>query len=148
MNGERLWAALVSTLVLGAVAWPAVHGRDSFPLSTYPMFSKPKSATAEVYHVVAHSTERRHRPVPPALVGTDEIMQAFQTIKIAIRSGESDPLCAEIAARVARRPEYVDIDRLEVRIDTFDTVGYFSGDRRPQASEVFAVCSVPRGDAR
>lgn len=145
MSLERVWAAVVSTLVLGAVAWPAVHGRDSFPLSTYPMFSRPKSATAEVYHVVAHSRERRHRPVPPSLVGTDEIMQAFQTIKLAIRSDEAPTLCNEIATRVAEDPEYADIDRLEVRIDTFDTVGYFAGDRRPRASDVVAVCPVLRG---
>src|SRR5690606_11333539 len=80
---ERVWAALVSTVMLAAVAWPAVRGSDGFPLSNYPMFSRPKDSIVQVYHVVAHSREGRHRPLPPAVLGTDEIMQAYQTVKFA-----------------------------------------------------------------
>lgn len=143
---ERVWAALVSTVMLAAVAWPAVRGSDGFPLSNYPMFSRPKDSIVQVYHVVAHSREGRHRPLPPAVLGTDEIMQAYQTVKFAIRNGESALLCERLAARLAEDPAYADVDRVEVRTDAFETVPYFSGDRTPRDSKVAAVCPVSSGD--
>jgi len=144
---ERAWAMGVSVAMLSAVAWPAVRGTDGFPLSNYPMFSQPKDPVARVFHVVGHSQRGDHRPLPPEALGTDEIMQAFQTVKLAIRSQSAAELCERVARTIHRDPAYDDLDRLEVRTDSFDTVAYWFGDRRPRHTEVAAACPVVREPA-
>ncbi len=138
------WAAVVSLTLCLAVLWPAVRGTDGFPLSNYPMFSKPKSTRAKVFHVLGISAAGQHRPLPPLAVGTDEIMQAYQTVKLAIRGGPSSAraLCAQAAARVLDDDELADITALQVRIDVFDAVEYWRGERRPLQARVIAECPV------
>jgi hypothetical protein len=143
---ERAFAVLFSALTLVAVAAPLLYGKDDFPLSNYPMFSKARPAVARVYHVVGFSKEGNHRPLPPAAVGTDEIMQAWQTVKLAIKRGApgSSELCEKAAVYVAEHEEFSDLEWLDVRVDWFDTVAYWKGDRKPRKSQSLARCPVPR----
>lgn len=144
-SARRLWIAVFSAGVLLAVLWPMLREPrvDGFPLSTYPMFSHGRDkAQAQIFHVVGFSTEGRHRPVPPELVGTEEIMQAYQTVRVAIRRGHAAELCQRAAQLVAADPDHADIDRLEVRSDTYDSIAYFAGDKKPRGTRVHARCSV------
>jgi hypothetical protein len=143
---ERVHAVVLGTAMLGAVLWPLARDppRDGFPLSNYPMFSAHKKGTsARISHVVAVSREGRHRPVTPDLVGTDEVMQAHQTIKIAVKRGESKALCERVAERVGDDPASGDIASLEVRTDVYDVFAYFEGERTPLQTQVHARCPVP-----
>lgn len=144
-RGQRLWVAAFGVGLLLAVLWPILRDppRDGFPLSNYPMFSADRrSADAEIGHVVGFSREGRHRPVPPALLGSEEIMQAHQTVRVAIRRGYADDLCRRVAERVRANSAYSDLERLEVRTDRYDALAYFAGDTKPRRTQVHARCPV------
>ena len=126
---ERVWAAAVALGLTGAILWPIVPDEDGFQLSNYPMFSRPKGTEAKVYHVVGFTPDGNGRPLSPEMVGTDEIMQAYQTVKLAIGGGRAKALCDEAAARVKGSRVFADVERLEVRIDVFDAVRYWQCDR-------------------
>lgn len=142
---RRLWALAFSLVVIGLVLLPMLREprRDGFPLSTYPMFSHGRDrATTEVPHVVGFSREGRHRPVPPDLLQTSEIMQAYQTVRVAIRRGNAAELCRVTAQRVRADPDYADLEHLEVRTDVYDSLAYFTGDTKPRSTRVHARCEV------
>jgi hypothetical protein len=144
-RGQRVWVAAWSVGLLLAVLWPILRDppQDGFPLSNYPMFSADRrNADAEIGHVVGFSREGRHRPVPPELLGTEEIMQASQTVRVAIRGGFAADLCRRTAARVQADPDHADLERLEVRTDWYDALAYFAGDTKPRRTHVHARCPV------
>jgi hypothetical protein len=144
-RGARLWVAGFSVGLLLAVLWPILRDppQDGFPLSNYPMFSADRrSAEADIGHVVGFSREGRHRPVAPAVVGSEEIMQAYQTVRLAIRRGDAHALCRRAAERVRADPAYADLERLEVRTDRYDALAYFAGDTKPRRTQVHARCPV------
>ncbi len=143
--GSRLLVAVWSVGLLLAVLWPILRDppQDGFPLSNYPMFSADRrSADAQIGHVVGFSREGRHRPIPPELLGSEEIMQAHQIAAVAIRRGYSGDLCRRVAERVRADPGYADLERLEVRTDHYDALAYFAGETKPRATQVHARCAV------
>lgn len=121
------------------------EGKDGFPLSNYPMFSREKQRTARIYHVVGFAADGQARPMRPTLLGTDEIMQASQTAKLAVAGGRgaAKDLCKRVASRVvesdAVEPRVVS---LQVRVDVFDAVAYWDGERKPKHARVVARCRV------
>ncbi len=136
-----LAAALVAaTLVLLPLTWD-LHD-DSFPLSTFPMFSGRKRATGTIDHVVLLFADGRGRVAPPHLLGTDEVMQAAATSARAVRGGRaaSTRLCQFVARRAARDPAFRGLSHVEVRSDTYDAVGFFAGRTRPLHSRTLARC--------
>lgn len=144
--GRRLLVATWSVGLLGALLWPILRDppTDGFPLSNYPMFSHAKEhENARIVHVVGVSREGRHRPVPPELLGSEEVMQASQTVQVAIARGHARELCRHTAARVTDDPDHGDIEHLEVRTDFYDAVAYFAGDTKPHGTQIHARCSVP-----
>jgi hypothetical protein len=147
---ERAWAIGFSTVLLACVLAPGVTGTDGFPLSSYPMFSKHRDTSVRVVHVVAFSRDGEHRPVPPKLLDTAEIMQAHQTAVVAAKTPEgAAELCARVAVNVAAAGErWRDVDALELRADRYDAVRYWQGDRKPARSKVFARCPVEREGSR
>jgi hypothetical protein len=132
-------------VVAGVVLWPAVRAgtADSFPLSTYPMFSSSLDATVPVDAVVGRTADGDQVRLSPAVIaGTDEVIQAGAAVRAAIRSGPSSSgeLCDEVAARLAGSD---DLATVEVRTDVLDAVAWFRGDRAPRSSSVHATCPVP-----
>mgnify|MGYP007032566730 CR=1 FL=1 len=145
MTGSRGWAALVGVVMVAALLWPVVRQADGFPLSNYPMFSRERPPQAQVFHIVAFSSRGEHRPVSPDMLGTEEVMQAHQTVKLAMRSTEaSAELCRDVAARLSTRRAWDDVEALEVRMSIYDTIAYWQGDRTPRRSRVTARCEVSR----
>jgi hypothetical protein len=144
----RRWPALLfSAIVIGATGWPALRDppRDSFPLSTYPMFSTVREA-AWIHVVVGFDGEGRERAIPPSMIANAEVMQAAQTIAIAVGKWRARGLCAEVAERVARAPRYADVVRLEVQSRKLDPLTYFSDPDGDEPARVRrrAACEVPR----
>jgi len=140
----RLWAGAVALTMTAAILWPLVPDEDSFPLSNYPMFSTPKTTRAKIYHVVGFTPDGRGMPLSPSMLDTDEIMQAYQTVKLAIRGGRAQALCEDSATRVETSDDFADVTRLEVRIDAFDAVRYWEGDRSTERTWIIAKCGVRR----
>lgn len=135
-------------LLLVALLLPPLRAsqRDSYPLSTYPMFSHERGRLSAVATVVGVDGDGEVRRLDPHLVGgTDEVMLAVTTASRAVRAGKegSAGLCREVAERIAAssRDELVGV---EVRVETHDAVAYFAGDdREPRSVTTHARCEVP-----
>lgn len=148
---QRAWASGFGTILIALVLLPLATNADSFPLSNYPMFSNHReNASARVTHVVGRSRTGNHRPVPPRMLDTPEIMQAHQSAVVAAKNPiAAELLCARVAVNVAEAGDaWSDIDRLELRADRYDAVAYWQGDRAPTRSRVFASCPVLRESER
>lgn len=143
----RLPALVFSAVVIAATIWPALRDppRDSFPLSTYPMFSSVRDKPS-VHVIVGFTAAGNERRIPPKLIANAEVMQAAQTISKAIRRKQAKQLCARVAGRVAEDPEYADLVRLEVQSRRFDPRTYFTSEsgRTPLRQRRRASCEVPR----
>ena len=131
---------LFSVAMVLVTIWPATTSppRDSFPLSNYPMFASDRPTTARFDTVVVVGADGSlQRLSPHTIGGTDQVIQAAATVRQAIRAGEADELCAEVAGRVTAAR------RVEVVTETYDTVAWFDGDEIPIARDVHAACAVP-----
>ena len=105
---ERVFAWVVSATLLSAVLWPLTWGptRDSFPLSSYPMFAhNRRSAVLGAVYAVATDPDGQRRYVPPDLVANREVLQARAVLDRAARGGKKGAmaLCRELAGRIAAR---------------------------------------------
>ncbi|MGK4006456.1 hypothetical protein WMF31_27805 [Sorangium sp. So ce1036] len=118
---------------------------DSFPLSTYPMFSRGRrGASTTVERAVGVDSRGKRRPLPPRLVGSEEVLQAKATLANGIRQGPraTRALCRSIAARVAEQDGFADLVAVEIRTDTFDAVAFFEGHETPTDAKRHARCKV------
>ncbi len=141
---DRLWGYAVSVFLLGAVLYPlqTKPPRDSFPLSTYPMFSKARPAFISVGHVMAVGKDGREEPIPPNIVGGGEVLQAKVAIRNTIRRGRNAvrELCRKVAVGVAGDDDWSWVTAIEVRTDRYQVAGYFSGGHKPVSSRLHTRC--------
>jgi hypothetical protein len=105
---ERLLGGLLSAAVLAAILYPVAWKppRDSFPLSNYPMFARRQtSPEMSLQYAIGVEADGTRRPLRPALVANEEVLQARAVIADAFRRGPValDALCRRIAGRVAAR---------------------------------------------
>jgi hypothetical protein len=117
---------------------------DSFPFSTYPMFSGRKSTEASIPHVVGYTGDGSRVVLPPEAVANDEVIQAFETVRQAIGQGDAGvtALCEEAARWASTRRE--NVVSVAVVTDTYDALEYFDGEKRPVASTTHGECEVDR----
>lgn len=150
---SRPVAYVFSLAMLGAVLHPLLldpqdSGQDSFPLSTYPMFSYDKPRTARVSSAVAIGPERKERAVPPEFVAGSETMQALRTIAKSVRAGKKQArgLCEAIARRIADSadPAFAGATRVALITAEFDSIDYLSGDRTPLRRKDHVRCAIAR----
>ena len=143
--GRRAWAYSVSLALVGAVLWPLQQNKpeDSFPLSTYPMFSRKRPTELSLDHVVAVSAARQEA-VPPKLVASGEVLQAKATITQKLRRGRrgAEDLCRQVADRLRGEEDWRWANHVEVRSDRYLVLGYFSGAKKPIWSRVHARCDL------
>ena len=134
----RAWAAAgLAVVVVGAV--PFVLDRDSFPLSTFPMFAADIDRTQSIDTAVAMAPDGTTIRLTPAEIGgTTVVNQAASVVTTAIVGGRARELCADIAGRVGGG------DRVAVEVVTerYDAVRWFDGDRTPVSRMVHARCPV------
>lgn len=144
---SRVPAYVVGLGVVLAAASPAFRPaqEDSFPLSTYPMFARTLDKP-QVSFVERLDSRRRPRRLSPNELGSDEVMQAYRTIKRAVRQGPeaTEALCRSLAKRVAAREQSKRQVRLRIVRARFDPVAYFVDDAEPEELEVLATCSAGR----
>jgi len=144
----RRWpAVLVSLILVGLTVSPALREQpyDSFPLSTYPMFSIVRKISW-IHVVVGFDEAGQEYKIAPRYVANFEVMQAAQTIRREIRARRADALCEEVAARVATSSGLAPVVRVEVQSRQFDPARYFVDDdgRVPIRLKRRARCRVPR----
>ncbi len=122
---------------------PLAMDRDSFPLSTYPMFSSRRSSTESVdTAILVDESGGTTRLDPSDIAGTDEVILAAVTVSDALRDATAHLLCDEIVDRVAdRMPSGAQV---RVVTETYEAIGWYRGDRTPLSTVVHAEC---RGDS-
>jgi hypothetical protein len=151
---ERLYAYLVSAIVLSAMSAPAFRQPedDGFPLSTYPMFAHRRGRVNQVTSALAVAPDASEARVPPRYVANAESMQAFYTLARAAAAGSAaaQTLCESIAQRLpsASEPELAHAVRVELVTERVDAVDYLAGRVLPSGREVHARCPVVRREAR
>jgi|SRR5690606_9515938 len=128
-------------------AWPAWRDPpvDSYPLSTYPMFSV-KRGQPLIHRMVAVDRQRNQQALSPELVANTETLQAAAAIGRAVAAGPEAmrALCLEVAARVARSPDFESARSVELRAVRYDPIEYFTAGKRPLESRRLWRCRVPR----
>lgn len=157
LEPSRLWripALLVSLAFVAATLWPALREppQDSFPLSNYPMFSWVRKS-AWLHVVVGFDAAGEERPIPPRIVANVEVMQAAETIRLAIRKRRAKQLCAWVSGRLAELDEddeLAQIVRVEVQSRLFDPHTYFveATGKTPPKLRRRAACAVPSREAQ
>jgi hypothetical protein len=136
--GLGMPAAVLSPLFTGA--------RDSFPLSTYPMFAQPRGQPT-LYSVVALEADGREARLPPSLIGTKEVLQAKVLIQHSVEAGPEAmaQLCADAAARVAAAPGFSDARSIAIVQRRYDPVDYFVKGPTPLAEQRLFECALSPG---
>jgi len=151
MHVRRLYAYAMGFLVVGALLWP-VSGwqkHDSFPLSSYPMFTAARKRVV-LYAVVGlrHDEEDLAHPevMPPRLVGHPEVMRAAVLVR---RAARQSPLaqrhfCEQVAAAVAKAADFAHVQTLVVVRDVYDPLRYFTADGQRLERKPIHRCKVAR----
>ena len=146
---SRAFGYLVGFGLVVCALVPSVLGLgDSFPFSTYPMFSTRRDRPTVHVAVGLDARGGEMRLGPQIVVGSLEVMQAAQTVRNAVRAGKRarKELCEAIALRVAAEGSLREIERIELRSLRFDPLTYFEHDPPvPLERRVRARCPVPRG---
>lgn len=133
----RTARCVISAAVVVAVAFPVLGSpfRDSFPLSTYPMFSVARPQQAAVNSAVGFDTTGGEITLRPLDIGgTREVIQAAATISRAISRGEAEDLCKEVLRKVPGATV------IEIVTETYDVIAYFDDDQVPLQRVVHARC--------
>ncbi|MGI9648726.1 MAG: hypothetical protein ACR2OI_09430 [Acidimicrobiia bacterium] len=129
---------LFGAVLVLLVAAPVVRSpaNDSFPFSTYPMFSLARPAETSVSSAVGYDAADTRLTLSPRVVGgTIEVIQAAGTVIQAISAGTSDALCREVLAQAPS-----EVVAIEIVTETYDVVAYFDGDEEPVQRTVHARC--------
>jgi hypothetical protein len=133
--------AVLSPLLLD----PQDPSQDSYPPSTYPMFSYDRDRTFDIIVAVARGPAGFEAPVPPVLVASAETMHAQKALMKAVYRGRAKPMCREIAERVARAGAAASLGAArEIAIveRTVDVLDYLAGDELPSRTKVVARCPI------
>lgn len=118
---------------------------DSFPHSTYPMFSEPLGRASALPTAVGVDDGGAVERLSPQLIsGGYEPVRAFAVVAASISRGDTQVLCAEVAERVGKSSRR-SITSIEVVTETHDVVAWFSGMRTPLERAVHARCPVVPG---
>jgi hypothetical protein len=92
------WRLTATGLVVLVVASPALRDRDSFPLSTYPVYASARSREMSIVTAVGIQSDGIERRLPMALIArTDDPLIAEQRLRDAVDTGEAGGLCRRIA---------------------------------------------------
>lgn len=130
----------VMAAALVAIATPVVRDRDSFPLSTYPMYAGATPRVIGFATAVGYDSAGRERRLSlGAIARTDDALIAQAAVRDAIAGGRADAFCREVAGRVGG-----DVVRVEVVEERHDVIAW--AERRPslEVRAVRAACEVTR----
>ena len=124
--------------LLAVLAAPVVFDRDSFPLSTYPMYARTRDT--EVSFVTAQGIQRGEVVfLSLETIGrSDDPLVVAGELRAAIRRDEADARCQEIAERV----DDAALDHVEVVTERHDTVVRLEGGDSLLRRTVHARCAV------
>lgn len=118
---RRVGRRVVTTIVVAVVAAPAITGRDSYPLSTYPVYAGARPQVADLATAVAVGTDGTRLRLPLPVIGaSDDPLIVEERVADAIRRNQANDLCRSIAQR-ARNPTLTAIEVVTERVDLVQT---------------------------
>lgn len=120
--------------------------RDSFPLSTYPMFSADRAGRIVVPHVIGETLDGDRINLHYRLFGTGGLNQVRKQVARAVRTGRADEVAQTYADAIHARGNPQEIAEVLVVRSRFLFTDYFAGDRSPFAENIHARCA-PGGTA-
>lgn len=154
MSSQKPYSYVVGSLVVLAILLPlAQYSKatpvDSFPLSYYPMFTKPRPDVSVIPRVAGFDAEGREIAIPMVLLGSERMNQARRLVSRAVAKGH-DPslkLCRKIAKRLAgsNDPELRSVRELRVLKSRYSAKTYLGGDTEPMAQKTVLACPIRRG---
>jgi len=139
---RRRLRGIAVVAVTAVMVAPVVIDRDSFPLSTYPMYARTRSA--EVSFVTAQGVTEDGDTVRLSLgtIGSsDDPLVVAGELRAAVRGGDSASRCEAIAERIADPGRIVGV---EVVTERHDTVVSLEGGDSLLDRTVHARCEVER----
>lgn len=158
MTNARDWVALASYAGIAAVLTsPLRHyvgpidevnrkknDEDSFPLSTYPMFSAYRRGRITVPHVIGLTATGQRINLHYTHFGLGGLNHTRRQLSKAIRKKRAVEVAQAYADSVARRPRDNERDVVEVLVvrSRFLFDEYFSSNKKPQAESVHARCLI------
>jgi len=143
---RRAWAYVVSACAVALVFSPVLRPsqRDSYPLSTYPMFSYDRGRESSLPTAVGVTADGAVLRLSPELIsGGYEPVRAFATVEASIANRDTDVLCEEIAQRTAERKS--EVVAIEVVTEVHDVIAWFEGQEEPSQRIVHARCGIADG---
>ena len=147
---QRRLAALASIGVLCTLMLPVKENwskspRDGFPLSYYPMFTKVRSKTTTLHHVVGVSRSGERHNLPGRLTCQGGMNTARRQMRRMVRDGAAESLAERAAERLVGSPlvAHLELERIEVVVSRYSIRAYFTGKTEPVDREV--VASTPIG---
>lgn len=127
--------------MLVALVAPVVFDHDSYPLSTYPMYSSVRSAETSIPTALGIDGDGDEHRLSLQLIGaSDDPLIVVSGLRAAIAGDRAEPTCRDIAARASGRG-YVAIEVVTERHDVVDRV---TGDPSLTDREVHSRCEVDR----
>lgn len=141
--------------MIAAVLSPATQNwrdkpKDSFPLSYYPMFSAKRAPTSRITYMVGIDSDGNRRKLHYKFAGDGGLNQVRRQINKMVEKDDEDKLCKAVARRVASKQEgwVTNVVAVQIRTDTYDLTGYFSGANTAPVKEKIRATSKVRRDKR
>lgn len=136
---------LITAGVVGALVAPVVVDRDSFPLSTYPMYSRARGEVVTFATAQAVGGDDNVSTLTLAVIGdSDDPLIVAGELRDAIRTGSAEVRCDQIAQRAAAWNGLPAAStRIEVVTERHDVVAQVNGDASLVDRTVHASCEVP-----
>jgi predicted regulator of Ras-like GTPase activity (Roadblock/LC7/MglB family) len=123
---------------------PVVLDRDSFPVSTYPMYSRARPAEVTIPSAIGFDEAGdEHRLTLGVIGASDDPLIVAGELRTAIAQGRADARCAAIAERAGRGlADEFGLVRIEVVMERHDVVAQVTGEPSLLARTVHADCAV------
>jgi hypothetical protein len=119
--------------------------RDSFPISSYPMFARPRGQPT-LFAAVGRDVTGNESRLPGSVLGSSEVLQTKVLIERSVQGGPRamQTLCNSIAERVAASSDAGRVRSIELVRRRYDPIGYFVSGPSPIDQERLMSCTVPR----
>jgi len=139
MASRPRWRTVVTVILLVVMLVPAFRDDDGLPLSSYPMYARPRASAVEFIVPVALDASGSELPLrTETIADTSDPLIAEAFLRDEVRAGRTESLCQQIAERTAG-----DVTAIEIRSERHEVVDRVLGDPSVVETTTLASCSAP-----
>lgn len=134
-ESTRRWRTFATLGIVAALFVPVTGGRDSVPLSSYPMYAAPRTAEIEFVAVYGIDSDGESSRLPiQTAAGTRDPLIAETSLRATV-ARDAEETCHAIAARADGW-----FERIELRKEVHDVVARSLGEDSLLVSTNLAAC--------